>query len=122
MVDALTEIIDLLTPWPGVAVWRGQLPKGFTNANPAVVVTVNGDDHSVSSATRRVVFQFRVYGGSEKATDAASTYNALADRLSAVSGGRILSVGELSGQELPADPVTGWPGYMLRAVARLSEE
>jgi hypothetical protein len=123
MIDVLAEICDLLTVpgWTGCAVYRGQLPKGYANTSPAVVVTVGDDSHAVSSATRRVLLNFRVYGGSSSATVCAGWYNALCDRLNTAHSEHILSVGELSGQELPAEPVTGWPSYLLRAVARINE-
>jgi hypothetical protein len=121
MTDVIPAVIDLLTPWDGVAVWHGMLPKGFTNAAPAVVVTLDNDQHADSGGTRRADVSFRVYGGSGRAADARAIYRELMDRLTAANGGAVLRVGEIAGQELPLEPVTGWPACNVRAVVRVTE-
>lgn len=121
MTDPLADICDYLDLLTGIHVYRGQLPKSFDNTAPCVVVSLQDDAHSVSSSTRRVIFQFRIYGGSASATVCGEWYNSVLEHLTGASYGRILHIGELSGQELPGDPVTGWPAYLLRATARINE-
>lgn len=121
MIDAIQGVIDLITPWEGVTVWRGQLRKGYDNTYPAVVVTLDTDAHADSGSARRVGLSFRVYGGSASSAAAREIYHELCERLTAASSDTVLRVGQLSGQELPPDPVEGWPAFNLRAVARITE-
>jgi len=121
MTDIIPAVIELLLPWDGVNVWHGMLPKGFANTTPTVVVTLDGDQHADSGGTRRADVSFRVYGGSGRAADARSIYRELMDRLNAANGGAVLRIGELAGQELPLEPVTGWPACNVRASVRITE-
>jgi hypothetical protein len=126
MRDALQDLCDLLEAGmeTDAAVWRTQLPSTFENTAPAVVLVMPSDRHHQSRADRDIRFEVRCYGGSGDVTDAAAVYHDALDVLNNAhdSDFHIERIGELSGQEMPIEPDTGWPSYRITGRMRQTRE
>ena len=119
-LDKLCTYLD--TALDGDAdVWRGQLPEGYSNADPAVVVSMQTEAHHQSRADRAVRFEVRVYGGSAASSDAAILGEEVIELLNNAASYAldIQRIGDISGQELPPEPATGWPSYRVTGLARI---
>lgn len=103
------------------AVWRNSLPAGFDNT-AACVVSLLSESHHQSRADRDVRFEVRVYGGSAKSTDAALLGEEVIELLNNAYSHTlyIQRIGEIVGQELPPEPVTGWPSYRITGRLRMT--
>lgn len=126
MRDAQQDLCDLLdaSMESGAAAYRTQLPRGFDNTDPAAVVTMQADRHHQSGADRDVRFEVRCYGGSGDVADAAFVYHDVLGVLTNAhdSDLHIERIGELTGQEMPPEPDTGWPSYRIQGRMRLTRE
>ena len=105
----------------GITFWRNRLPARFENTAPIVVVSADIDAIHCSGADHDVMVSFRIYGGTAKLGDCASVYGDVCNLWNGYNDEVIATIGELRGQELPPDPVTGWPSYLLRARCRVKE-
>jgi hypothetical protein len=121
MNDIQGEIVDIIHALPNITAWRGRLPVGFKNDTKTAYVTVTDDRHHVTGATRTVQVEVRIFGGSTKLSDVRATYEAIAEALLARTSNTISITGELTGQELPPEPDTGWVSYLLRFNAMIKE-
>jgi hypothetical protein len=103
-------------------IYRNQLPQGYLNTAPAVVVSMQSEAHHQSRADRAVRFECRCYGGSAVATDAAILGELVIELLNNATSNAvdIQRIGEISAQELPPEPVTGWPSYRISGLARIT--
>jgi hypothetical protein len=118
VVNQIATYLGLVIP--SVTAWRTTLPPGYSNATKALVVNVQAARSHQTNATRGVEFTIRVYGGSNKiatATELTETVLAAINaKSSAVYG--FMRFGDLSWQELPPEPVTGWPSCLIRGRVR----
>ena len=121
MADVVNQIATYLTAAvPSAQSWRTTLPPGYSNTSAALVVNVQAARSHQTNATRGVEFTVRVYGGSNKiatATELTETVvNAINAQSSSVYG--FIRFGDISWQELPPEPVTGWPSCLIRGRVR----
>ena len=121
MVDIQGKIVDLLNAVDGLTAWRNRLPVGFKNDVPTAVVTVQDDTFHQSGATRGVLVQVRIYGGSNSLADVRAAYESVVSALEQITTSEIAITGAMRGQELTPEPETGWVEYMLRFSARVKE-
>ena len=122
MIDVIGHIVERGNALgDGIAFWRNRLPANFKNDVATVVVSADIDAIHVSGADHDVMVSFRIYGGTAKTGDCAGVYGDVCYLLNGYNDEVIATVGELRGQELPPDPVTGWPSYLLRARCRIKE-
>ena len=102
----------------GNNVWLTQLPQGYKNNTPAIVFWFETQKQHENSAQIVATVSFRCYGGTALPSDAESIYIALRDRLQGAvekkSSGTLVSSYEISAQQLPPDPDTGWPVYLAK--------
>ena len=103
-------------------VYRCDLPEGYDNTSPAVTVSLQTERHHQSRADKDVRFEIRVWGGSPASSDAAILGEEVIDLLNNAESHSlgIQRIGEISGQELPPEPVTGWPGYRITGRALMT--
>jgi len=122
MSDSLTTLCSFLDASLAIDVWRNHLPAGYLNTTAACVVSITSDRRHQSKASRDVFFEVRVYGGTQKSTDAATTAETIIDALNnACDHSRsIQRIGEIGGQELPPELVTGWPSYRITGRALIN--
>jgi hypothetical protein len=121
VVDIQGEITTLLNTLPGINAWRNRLPVGFKNTSAAVVVKVDADQLHQSGATRTAYLQCRIYGGSEHLVDCRNVYDSVVGVLNNYNSRTISSIGAIRGQELPPEPLSGWPGYIARFEVTVKE-
>lgn len=121
MVDVQGEITGILNAVSGLTAWRNRLPVDFTNNTPTAVVTVLDDSFHQSGATRGVLMQVRMWGGSPSLADARAVYDSVVAALSQQTTETISITGALVGVELPPEPEQGWPGWILRFSVRIKE-
>lgn len=121
MIDIQGEITAILNELSGITAWRNSLPAGFKNDTPTVVVKIDGDIFHQTGATRLLVMQCRIYGGSQHLADCRNVYESVVAALSNYNSATIASIGSFRGQELPPEISTGWPGYIVRFEARVKE-
>lgn len=121
MTDIVGYIVEQLNKAGDIVFWRNRLPAKFDNTIPTVIVSVATDAIHVSGADRDIMLSFRIYGGTAKVSDCANVYADVCMMINCYSDERIAIIGELRGQELPPDPVTGWPSYLLRSRCRVKE-
>ncbi len=100
--------------------WRTHLPAGFMNDAPTLVVSIDAARSHMTNALRGVEFSIRVYGGSNKLSDTTLLAEQVVDELNAGSSTALgfLRFGDLSWQELPPEPVTGWPSCRITGRVR----
>jgi beta-lactam-binding protein with PASTA domain len=101
--------------------WRTTLPPGFGNTTPTLVVNVQATRSHNTNATRGVEFTIRVYGGSNKINVAAALAETVIDAINAASSRSVygfMRFGDLSWQELPPEPITGWPSCLISGRVR----
>jgi len=121
VVDIKGKIVDLLNAVDGLTAWRNRLPVGFKNDTPTAVVTVQDDTFHQSGATRGVLVQVRIYGGSNSLADVRAAYESVVSALEQITTSEIAITGAMRGQELTPEPETGWVEYMLRFSVRVKE-
>jgi len=99
-------------------IWCPQAKAGWTNTAAAIVFHPSSEVPRIGATdVIRSTFVFKCYGGSDRFTDARAVYRALADRLHDVSTqtateGNIIIAKQVTANQLPADPDTGYPAHM----------
>ena len=121
LTDVQGEIASLLQTSTGITCWRNRLPVGFANAAKTAFITIATDQYHVSGATRQVIIEVRIFGGSDKLSDLRTATEKIVQTLVALRTSAIAIVGDINAQELPPEPDTGWVSSLVRCAATIKE-
>lgn len=121
MNDIQGELVSIIDALDGVAAWRNRLPVGFDNTSAACYVRIQNDVLHQTGATRNVSVIVRVYGGSAKTSDLRAAMDMIIEALIMKNTSTIAVIGDISRDELPPEPETGWLSANIRFNCRIKE-